>query len=292
MDPTLRAQLVTYQPWFFIIAVFVLFALLRWTRKGLRRRIDEIGYRLFGERGLMIWFWLNAPGVVLHELSHALVVLLFYPFGFRITSITLFMIKPKLQEEQRGGRLMRSNGRTSLQLGEVQYVRPQGKLMSYIGDGFSAIAPLFGGILAFFVLYWVATGHVLWDAWNCGTLASTQGPTLQNAWQCANPQHILQPGWPWWTLTFAPYLILTVTSELWPSQQDWRGARWLLGSLLSLALSLGILCWLTGALVFNAVLLENIASFSTRVNFALVLLLALDLVFFGVAELLARILRT
>lgn len=292
MDPTLRAQLETYQPWFFIIAVFVLFALLRWTRKGLRRRIDEIGYRLFGERGLMIWFWLNAPGVVLHELSHALVVLLFYPFGFRITSITLFMIKPKLQEGQRGGRLMRSNGRTSLQLGEVQYVRPQGKLMSYIGDGFSAVAPLFGGMLAFLVLYWVATGHVLWDAWNCGPFTSTQGPTLQDAWQCANPQHILQPGWPWWTLTFAPYLILTVTSELWPSQQDWRGARWLLGGLLTLALLLGILCWLTGALVFNAVLLENIASFSTRINFALVLLLALDLVFFGIAELFARILRT
>lgn len=291
MDPTLSAQLATYQPWFFISAVLVLFILLRLTRKGLRRRVDEIGYHLFGERGLMIWFWLNAPGVILHELSHAFVVLLFYPFGFRITSITLFMIKPKAQDGAKGGRLMRNNGRTSLQLGEVQYVRPQGKIMSYIGDGMSAIAPLFGGILAFFFLYWVATGHVLWDAWNCGTLTSAQGLTLQNAWQCANPQHILQPGWPWWTLTFAPYLVLTVTSELWPSHQDWRGARWLLGSLLILTLLLGTLLWLTGVLVFNTVLLENIAAFSTRINFALVLLLALDLVFFGVAALIARVLR-
>lgn len=290
MDPTLRAQLETYQPWFFIIAVLVLFALLRLTRKGLRRRVDAIGYRLFGERGLMIWFWLNAPGVVLHELSHALVVLLFYPFGFRITSITLFMIKPKLQENQRGGRLMRNN-RASLQLGEVQYVRPQGRVMSYIGDGFSAIAPLFGGVLAFFFLYWAATGHALWDAWNCGPLASTQGFTLQNAWQCANPQHILQPGWPWWTLTFTPYLILTVTSELWPSHQDWRGARWLLGSLFILAILLGLLLWATGALVFNNALLETLASFSTRINFALVLLLALDVVFVCIAEILVRLLR-
>ncbi|MEO7022275.1 MAG: hypothetical protein ABI234_19160 [Ktedonobacteraceae bacterium] len=290
MDPTLSAQLETYKPWLFIVAVLVLFVLLRLTRKGLRRRVDEIGYHLFGERGLMIWFWLNAPGVMLHELSHALVVLLFYPFGFRLTSITLFMIKPKVQEAQ-GGRLMRTSGRTSLQLGEVQYVRPQGKVMSYIGDGLSAVAPLFGGILAFFFLYWVATGHVLWDAWNCGTLASTHGQALQDAWQCANPQHILQPGWPWWTLTFAPYLVLTVTSELWPSHQDWRGARWLLGGLLVLVLLLGVLFWVTGALVFNAVLLANVASFSTRINFALVLLLALDLVFFGVAELFARILR-
>ncbi|MGH2479503.1 MAG: hypothetical protein ACRDHW_07615, partial [Ktedonobacteraceae bacterium] len=242
MDPTLNAQLETYKPWFFIVAVLILFALLRFTRKGLRRRVDEIGYHLFGERGLMIWFWLNAPGVMLHELSHALVVLLFYPFGFRITSITLFRIQPKVQAGA-GGRLMRNNGRTSLQLGEVQYVRPQGKVMSYIGDGVSAVAPLFGGILAFLFLYWVATGHALWDAWNCGTLAAAQGSALQEAWQCASPQHILQPGWPWWTLIFAPYLVLTVTSELWPSHQDWRGARWLLIGLLILVLVLSVLLW-------------------------------------------------
>lgn len=291
MDPTLSAQLEAYQPWFFIIAVLVLLILLRLTRQGLRRRVDEIGYHLFGERGLMIWFWLNAPGVVLHELSHALVVLLFYPFGFRITSITLFMIKPKVQEGPRVGRLMRNNGRTSLQLGEVQYVRPQGRLMSHIGDGLSAIAPLFGGICAFFFLYWVATGHVLWDAWNCDSLASVQGLTLQSAWQCANPQHLLQPGWPWWTLTFAPYLVLTVTSELWPSHQDWRGARWLLGGLLIVALVLGMLLWVAGVLVFNTALLENIAAFSTRINFALLLLLLLDLVFFVAAELIVRVVR-
>lgn len=290
MDPTLSAQLETYKPWFFIVAVFALFALLRLMRKGLRRRVDEIGYHFFGERGLMIWFWLNAPGVMLHELSHAFVVLLFYPFGFRLTSITLFRIKPKVQKGA-DGRLMRNNGRTSLQLGEVQYVRPQGKVMSYIGDGLSAVAPLFGGILAFFFLYWVATGHVLWDAWNCGTLASSRGSTLQDAWQCASPQHLLQPGWPWWTLTFAPYLVLTVTSELWPSHQDWRGARWLLGGLLILVLLLGTLFWVTGALIFNTTLLQNLAFFSTRVNFALLVLLALDLVFFLVAELITRALR-
>ncbi len=290
MDPTLNAQLETYKPWFFIVAVLVLFALLRFTRKGLRRRVDEIGYRVFGQRGLLIWFWLNAPGVMLHELSHALVVLLFYPFGFRITSITFFRIQPKAQVGI-NGRVMRNGGRTSLQLGEVQYVRPHGKVMSYIGDGVSAIAPLFGGILAFFLLYWVATGHALWDAWNCGTLASAQGSALRQAWQCANPQHILQPGWPWWTLTFAPYLVLTVTSELWPSHQDWRGARWLLLGLLALLLVLSALLWLAGALVFNAMLLENLATFSSRINFALVILLMLDLIFLGIAELIARALR-
>src|SRR5579859_4409807 len=89
MNPDLNKQLAIYGPWFFIAAVFVLFALLRLTRTSLRRRVDRIGYHLMRERGLLIWFCINAPGVVLHELSHAFIVLLFYPFGFRISSITM-----------------------------------------------------------------------------------------------------------------------------------------------------------------------------------------------------------
>jgi hypothetical protein len=273
MDPALSAQLEIYKPWLFIIAVFALFALLRFVRKSLRRRVDEIGYRTLGERGLLFWFWLNAPGVILHELSHAVVVVLFYPFGFRITSVTLFRIKPKVQPGP-NGRVMRNNGRTSLQLGEVQYVRPQGRIMSHIGDGLSAIAPLFGGILAFLFLYWVATGYTLWDAWHTTNLL-----------------HLLRPGWPWWTLLFAPYLVLTVTSELWPSHQDWRGARWLLIGLLILTTFLLILLWLSQILVFNYALLLSIASISTEINFALLVLLGLDIVFFIVADLVARLVR-
>src|SRR6266851_3577179 len=162
MDPTQKAQLNLYLPWIKILGVFVLFFLLRFTRQRLRRRVDEIGYRLMRDRGLMIWFWINAPGVMLHELSHALVVLLFYPFGFRITSVSLFRVRPRMQTRY-AGRNMKIGGRQSLQLGEVQYIRPQGKLVSYIGDGFSGIAPLFGGIAMFILLYWVATGYNLWD---------------------------------------------------------------------------------------------------------------------------------
>lgn len=270
MNPELNKQLAVYSPWFFIAAVFVLFALLRLTRAGLRRRVDRIGYHLMRERGLLIWFWFNAPGVVLHELSHALIVLLFYPFGFRISSITFFRIKPKVMEAP-AGRLMRGAGRTSLQLGEVQYMRPQGKIMSHIGDGFSAVAPLFGGMLAFYFLYWVATGNTLWEALN-------------------NPDHlqILHAGWPWWTLIFAPYLILTVTSELWPSRQDWRGARWLLVCLLVLGVLAGVLCWLGGVLVFNTALLLGVSSASNAINFVLLVLLALDCAFLLIAELIAR----
>ena len=271
MDPTLMAQMKLYEPWLLIIGVFSLFILLRVTRKFLRQRVDEIGYRLLRERGLLIWFWLNAPGVILHELSHAFVVLLLHPFGFRITNIAIFRIKPIVQRGP-NGRVMKSSMRQSLQLGEVQYTRPQGRLMTYIGDGLSAIAPLFGGIAMFLLLYWVATGYTLWNTFS-------------------NYQHILRPGWPWWTLIFAPYLILTVTSELWPSRQDWRGARWLLGGLLFLGILIITLLWLTKVLVFNNTSLHNIAAVATYIDFALLVLLALDVIFLIIAEVIVRIVR-
>src|SRR6266581_6010276 len=233
MDPALAAQIAPYEPWLVIAGVFVLFILLRVTRQALRQRVDKIGYRLRGEHGLMIWFWLNAPGVILHELSHAFVVLLFRPFGFRITSIALFRIKPMVQRGP-NGRVMKNTGRQSLQLGEVQYVRPQGRFVTLVGDGLSATAPLFGGIAMVVFLYWVATGYNLWDI------------HLQ----------ILRPGWPWWTLLFAPYLILTVTSEFWPSRQDWRGARWFLLGLIIVVVAVGVFLWVLKYLVFNNALLQ------------------------------------
>lgn len=273
MDPTLAAQVEIYKPWFIIAGVFILFMLLRLTRKGLRKRVDQIGYHLFRDRGLLIWFWLNAPGVVLHELSHAFVVLLFSPFGFRITSITFFRIKPKY-ERGPGGRIMKNSGRQSLQLGEVQYVRPQGRAMSYIGDGISAIAPLFGGIAMLLLLYWIATGYNLWDIPRSISILS-----------------ILRPGWPWWTLIFTPYLILTVTSELWPSRQDWRGARWFVIGFSILAIGIMGLLWFIKSLTFDAGLLQSISLIATHIDYALILLLALDLVFLAIAELIARLIR-
>jgi hypothetical protein len=267
-DTALLTQIAPYQPWLLISGAFVLFILLRVTRKSLRKRIDIIGYQTLKERGLLVWFWLNAPGVVLHELSHALVVLLFSPFGFRITSITLFRVK-QIQQRSSNGRVIRNGGRQSLQLGEVQYIRPQGRFMSYVGDGLSGIAPLIGGITMLTFLYWVATGYSLWD------LPLDAQQHLQ----------ILRPGWPWWTLIFTPYLILTVTSELWPSRQDWHGARWFVGGLLVLiALGLGV-AWYAHYL--NTVFLTT-TLIASHVDFALCVLLVLDLCFLIIAELLVK----
>lgn len=271
-ETQLMAQVAPYQPGLIIAGVLVLFILLRLTRRTLRRRVDEFGYRMFREKGLLIWFWFNAPGVMIHELSHAIVVLLFAPFGFRITSITLFHIKP-MAPRTPNGRVVRRQGPPSLQLGEVQYVRPQGRFMSYVGDGFSGVAPLIGGIAAFIFLYWVATGYHIWEI--------PFNVTLQQ-WQ------IIRPGWPLWTLIFAPYLILTITSELWPSSQDWRGARWfVVGLLLLLGLCVTAI-WYTQHI---ADLLVITTFVSSRIDFALCILLALDIVFLVIAEGLLHLVR-
>ena len=271
MDPKQLQQLNQYLPWIKIIGVFLLFFLLRFTRQALRRRVDEIGYRMMRERGFLIWFWINAPGVIMHELSHAIVVLLFYPFGFRITSVALFHIRPQVAAGK-ARRVAQQTGRQWLQLGEVRYTRPPAHFTSYVGDGLSGIAPLFGGTLMFLFLYWVATGYTLWD--NVGTQF-----------------HFLRPGWPLWTLIFAPYLILTITSELWPSRTDWRNARWLVLALLVFAIATIIILWVGKVLIFDDALLISLSSIAFYIDFAFIVLLALDAVFLLAAEMIVQGMR-
>lgn len=265
----LMDQITPYQPGLIVAGVLILFIMLRLTRHGLRRRVDTIGYRILRERGPLIWFWMNAPGVIIHELSHALTVVLFMPFGFRITSITLFHVEPLIRRNSQG-QIVRRSGPQSLQLGEVQYLRPKGRFMSYVGDGLSGIAPLMGGIAAFILLYWVATGYSLWDfPFNLTT----------------NQLQILRPGWPWWTLIFAPYLILTVTSELWPSRQDWYSARWFVIALVLLLTILIVVLWYTHNLL---PLVPGTVFIASHIDFALLTLLVLDLIFLFFAEMLVR----
>jgi hypothetical protein len=270
-DTQLMQQLTVYEPWLIGVGVIALFAILHFTRKALRRRIDEIGYRLIGEKGLSIWFWLNAPGVIVHELSHAAVIFLFSGWGFRITSITLFRIRQKPQEHT-NSQIVHKRGATSLQLGEVQYIRPKGRFMSEVGDGLSGIAPIFGGTAMFILLYWVATGYYLWN-FPLDTYDHLQ---------------LIRPGWPWWTLIFAPYLILTITSELWPSRQDWRGARWFVINLAILLVLVLLILWYTRDLL---PILPVVLLIASRIDFALLILLMLDLFFILIAEAVVRVVR-
>lgn len=264
-EQIIAAQLAPYTPWLIIAGVFVLFLLLRAMRKVLRRCIEEIGRRAFGANGWKVWFWLNVPGVMLHELSHALIILLFSPFGFRITSISFFRIKPIEQRDARG-RLIKSSA-SSIQLGEVQYKRPTGRFMSYVGDGVSAIAPLFGGLAMLAFLYWVATGYNIWEI----------------------HLNIFRPGWPWWTLIFAPYLIFTVTSELWPSHVDWLGAQKLVIFLLILSLLALLSLWYVKVLVFDSATVQVIASVAIHIDYVLLILLALDILFYIIAQFIIQL---
>jgi len=86
-------------------------------------------------------------------------------------------------------------------------------------------------------------------------------------------------------------LILTVTSELWPSRQDWRGARYFVICVIITAVVIVILLWLFKLLVFNDTTLQAISSIAMHIDFALLVLLAIDFVFFLGAELLARAVR-
>jgi hypothetical protein len=51
------------------------------------------------------------------------------------------------------------------------------------------------------------------------------------------------------------------------------------------------LLWLTRVLVFNQALLDLTSSIASHVEFALLVLLALDLIFLGVAEVVTRLMR-
>jgi hypothetical protein len=120
----------------------------------------------------------------------------------------------------------------------------------------------------------VATGYNLWD------IPLRASEHLQ----------LLRPGWPLWTLIFAPYLILTVTSELWPSSQDWKGARRFVIGLIGIFLLVALGFWYFHH-IDQAELLTVGAFIASRINFALLVLLALDIVFLLVAEMLVRALR-
>ena len=92
-------------------------------------------------------------------------------------------------------------------------------------------------------------------------------------------------------VALVPYLILTVTSELWPSSQDWRGARWFVGAILLVAIVTIAILWAAGSLVFNNALLQNISSIAKYLDFALLVLVGLDIVFLAIAELIVQLMR-
>src|SRR5258708_2987874 len=91
--------------------------------------------------------------------------------------------------------------------------------------------------------------------------------------------------------TSAAFLTLTIHSELWPSSKAWRGARWLVGGILFLAIATIVILWSPRYLVFNNAFLHSAASIATYIDFALIVLVALDIVSLVIAEGIVQMLR-
>ena len=233
------------------------------THLELHRCIDIIGYRLRGKSGLKIWYYFNAPGIILHQLSRAIVMVLLYPFGFRLTSITFFRIQEGVIQE---------GTKQTLILGTVNYKRPPRRLTTYIGDGLSSIAPLIVGVALFLFLYWLSTGYNIWGY----------------SWQNTLHLQIIHPGWPWWLFILSSFLSLTIISQLWLKRQEWKGPSFLAISLVLIMVVTIVLA--NNAFTINGDLLLGIMLTTAHLDFALLALLVVDTFFLLVAEGMTRLL--
>lgn len=247
-----------------LFGLYLLPRLLFAIHLDLRRCIDKVGYRLFGKAGWRFWFWLNAPGIVLRQLSRVIVMLLLYPFGFRLTSITFFRV-------QEG--IIQDGTKRGLTLGAVNYKRPAKRLTSYIGDGLSSIAPLIVGVALFIFLYWLSTGHNIWEY----------------SWQSTLQLQIARSGWLWWLFIPSCCFSLIVIPQLWLKRQEWKGSSFLAISLVLIIVIAIVLA--STSFIINIVSLLNILSIAAHLDLALLALLAVDIFFILVARGVSLVLR-
>lgn len=95
---------------------------------------NEAWYRSFGRAGHKIELSTGLVGVPIHELSHAIFVVL---FGMSVTEVALFKPDPQ-----------------SKSLGYVNYRYQKGSIWHSAGRFFVGIAPLIGGGLVVYLLLW------------------------------------------------------------------------------------------------------------------------------------------
>ncbi len=201
-----------WQIWVTALALlYVMFAaywLLQW---WLGRHIQGLGLLIFGRPGPAsnIYFWLLAPGVILHELSHWLMAkLLFVPTG------DMALFRPNKGKQASNGKVV---------LGYVEVFKTDPIRQSLIG-----LAPLITGIL---VLIIISTLLQFRNGFGDG---GHIGQTLLNL-----------PGDLWNSLSqpinfLWLYLVFSVSNGMLPSAADRR--PWLVGFLLpgAILLVLGV----------------------------------------------------
>ena len=201
-----------------LYCTFTVFWGVQW---WLGRHIQGLALLIFGRPGPAsgLYFWLLAPGVILHEISHWLVArLLFVP----TKDVSLF--RPQ-RSTDKGGQA------GPVTLGYVEIFKTDPLRQSLIG-----LAPLPVGLLALLLLAAIL---------NFSTGANSLNPQTSSVWQAitALPGEVVasfkQPLNLLWL-----YFVFTVSNGMLPSRPDRR--PWLLGFLLPgvLLIGLALLGWL------------------------------------------------
>lgn len=224
--------------------------------------------RWFGWRVVLITGWLGTP---IHELSHALMCVL---FRHRIEKMALF--RPD---------------RETMKLGYVQHVYRPTNIYQVIGNFFIGTAPLVGGTLAMYGLLWLFYP----DTARSATIDPSVGNALASgqiasaAWQVmTHAVDVLQQVITVDRLTtirlwLFMYLMLCIGSHMAPSRSDYRGSKWGAVLLLAMLLVLNLVFQVFGGDPSRITL-----TVTTLIGLALGLW-ALSIVFCGVATLLVFI---
>jgi hypothetical protein len=181
------------------------FGLLSLSSAYLQGRVVGLAWRLTrnAERANRVYFAIMRPGVVVHELAHAIAAAL---VGGRVTGFNV--LETAVMPGGRGGQV---------RLGHVTYTIPgrEGRLGTRLKDAFVGFAPLPFGILL--VAGALALSGVNW----AGDLAA-QAPAVAQTWQ-------------FWV---ALVVIVEVADQIAPSSVDrrnWPAAILLLAALVALA---------------------------------------------------------
>jgi hypothetical protein len=256
----------SWQMWLVTIAtlyaIFLIFWALQW---WLGRHMQGLGLLILGKPGAAarLYFWLLAPGVILHELSHWLMAkLLFVPTG----KMVLFRSHDKKPARQY--RYRRTPAPQTVEpnadkvvLGYVEVAKTDPIRQSLIG-----LAPLVTGLLALIVLAAALNIRgVVVDNRNLGQALVAIPEQLFNSFR--QPLNFL------WL-----YLVFSVSNGMLPSAADRK--PWLIGFFLPGALILGLSLagylrlpddWISGLFSFMGVL-AWIFAFAAIINLLLVVI--------------------
>lgn len=219
----------------FAVTLLILLALNRW----ITRQVQIIGYRLTGHEqvAVVVYFLLLLPGIVLHELSHALVALV---LGLKVGK---FSLGP------------RNKGRY-IQLGSVQIT--SGGLLR---DSLVGLAPFLSGtVILLLVSYRVFNVGALGAAWLAGGWHAIFA-AVPGFWRVPD-------FWLW------AYLIFTVSNAMTPSPADrepWRATAVFLVLALLVAWLAGLLAPAAQALA------PEVAGAMPVLTLSFIFTLALDL---------------